>query len=416
MSERVTAVLRRLAELLGSTGRTTGIGRSVLRLQDLLEARLSIEDAGMALAEVLEGQARLLMPLEAGRAHRVREPSFTLAGLDSSSRHLETPPADIVVGTVSATFWRGLGFDWPSLGGGRLWLRGLPYIYILPNDPDLAGRLEVNFATTVNPAGRPFDPDYSVHQALDEMRVSLENWALKTLAGEDLRPHALLLDGPVFLVARAVFDQVAVKYRDSWRALLQDRLDSVRLLEDKGVAVVGVVKRVERSRLLSVAAGIEALLSRCGLRVGAIGDRALIDAALRLGCFKWRPGSILRSPKLRVRLGEGLEKIVEYVVVPLGGFNLSPATARVYRLEYTQRTLSILKSRGLEPVHVFLADSVARDSLEPVTIASSDRRSSSITRALRRMLASTLRAWGVPISYSSMVEVAEDWREALAGS
>ncbi len=225
-----------------------------------------------------------------------------------------------------------------------------------------------------------------------------------------------IVDGPVFLVARAVFDQVAVKYRDSWRALLQDRLDSVRLLEDKGVAVVGVVKRVERSRLLSVAAGIEALLSRCGLRVGAIGDRALIDAALRLGCFKWRPGSILRSPKLRVRLGEGLEKIVEYVVVPLGGFNLSPATARVYRLEYTQRTLSILKSRGLEPVHVFLADSVARDSLEPVTIASSDRRSSSITRALRRMLASTLRAWGVPISYSSMVEVAEDWREALAGS
>ena len=408
--------MRRLAELLGSADRASGVGRSVLRLQDLLEARLSLEDSGMAYVEVLEGQARLLMPIDVGRAHRVRDPGFTVAGVDSSSRHLETPPADIVVGTVSATFWRGLGLDWPSLAGGDLWGWGPPYIFILPNDPDLAGRLRVDYASTVNPAGKPFDPDYSVHQALDELRVSLENWALKALAGEDLRPQALLLDGPVFLVARAVFDQVAVKYRDSWRALLEGRLEGVRRLEGRGVAVVGVVKRVERSRLLSAAAGMEALLSKCGLRGGAIGDRALIDAALRLGCFKWRPGTILRSPKLHVKLGEGLEKIVEYIVVPPGGFNLSPVIARVYRLEYTEDTLAALKSWGLEPVHVFLADSVARDSLEPVTIAASDRRSSSITRGLRRMLAATLRAQGVPISYSSMIEVVEDWREALAGS
>ncbi len=398
----------RLAEALSAPSGGAS-ARSVLRLEDLIEARSSLEDAGMASVELLEGQARLLMPIQPVRVEQLaRRGVEAVVGVDSSSRHLETPPADIVVGSVSAVAWGGWGAEWPSVSGVDA-LPGVkpPFIYVLPNYPGVD--VSVPGASTVNPAGRPFDEDYSVHQALDEMRVSLENWMLSALSQLLGRGSAVLLDGPVFLVAKAVLGSVPSKYSESWRALLESRLGALSSLESRGVAVVGVVKRVERSRLMSQAAGLERLLAQCGVGGGSAGDRAIIDAALRRGCFKWRPGSVLRTPKLAVSLGEAGVKVVEYLVVPAGGYQLSTATARVYRLEYTEGTLEDLRSVGLEPAHVFLADSVARGSLEPVTIAASDWRSSRVSRGLRRALAAALRSRGVSISYSSMVEVEADW-------
>jgi hypothetical protein len=410
MGGRVTDVLLSLAERLSAAASLGGGGgRSVLRLDELLDARASAEDAGLADVEVYEEQARLLMPLDSARGAEARRRGVRVAGVDSSSRHLETPPADIVIGAVAVSGSWGASYTWPSVSGGG---GGPPFIYLLPNSPRAseAAAVEGGLVSQRNPAGAPFDQDYSIHQALDEMRVTLENWALRSLSAGD--GFAVLLDGPVFLVARAVFDQVPARYRESWRRMLEERLEALRALEARGIPVVGVVKRVERSRLLSSAAGAARLLARCGLEGGGAGDRALVDAALRAGCFKWRAGSVLRSPKLLVRLGAAGAKIVEYVVVPAGGYQLSPASARIYRLEYTEETLSLLRSVGLEPSHVFLADSVARGSLEPVTVALSDRRASALTRGLRRMLASALRAGGLPLSYSSLVEVESDWRGA----
>lgn len=415
-----------LAERLSSPTSRGGAARSVLRLQDLVEDRMSAEDTGLVAVELFESQSRLLRPVSVesvSRHVRRRIGDALVAGVDSSSRGIESPPADFVVGCVSITSWVSraggpLSYDWPEAHGAYRFSPGAgrpPFIYLLPNSPSAVDAARgLMYVSTANPAGDRFDEDYSIHQALDEMRVQLENWALSALAEAPQPPDGLhiLVDGPVVHVARAAVETGGSRYSSSWRRLLEDRVEAVRLLERRGSTVIGVVKRVERSRLLAAARGVERLVSSCGVEYRGAGDRAVIDAALRMGCARWRPGSILVGPKLSVRVGGLASKIVEYVVVPPGRWQMGPGGARVFRLEYTPETLAALRERGMEPIHIFMADSVMRGSLEPITIALSDRRSSSITRGLRLLLASALRGRGVPLGYSTLVEMEGDsgWR------
>ncbi len=415
MTGRLTTALASIAETLASAvGRGTP-GRSVLRLEELVEARMGVEDSGEASVEVYESQSRLLRPYQV-RGQPVTPPGMAVAGVDSSSRALETPHADLVIGAVSVSAWGAPeAFDLPEIhrpypmepGSGRR----PPYIYVLPNTR--IGRLNsAPHATTLNPAGEEYDEDYSIYQALDEVRVSLENWALSDIiawaAEARAAPIAALIDGPAYLVSR-IMSMGRERYRRSWARLLDERLEALSRLERLGVPVVGVVKRVERSRLIAAARGVEPLLSRCGLEARGASDRSIIDAALRAGCFRWVPGALLRGPKLLVRTPGYGEKLVEYIVVPPGRWRVGPGGVRVYRLEYTPRTLAMLRERSMDPVQVFASDSVLRGALEPVTLALSDRRASAITRAVKRALASLLRERGVPLSYSTELEVEMDW-------
>jgi len=399
MKMRLTLVLEELARAVARASTATPKPvRSVLRLEDVVARSLAEEEPGLSLVEVYEDQGRMLRAVKPGsRRARPR----LVVGVDSSSRHLEAPAADLVVAAVYAAGWRGVMARWPreALEPGAP-----PFILMLRNTPDAEPPPGLPVASR-NPAGYEYGEAYSIHQALDEARVQLENWMLERLAGELEAGSVVLVDGSLYNVTVG-FLKGSGAVGEAWRELVRRRIRAVEKLESRGVAVVGVVKRIERSRLLAASERVRRLAAACGVALHReAGDRVALNQAVT-GCPTWKPGALLASPKLLVRNPPaGPERIAEYLVVPPGRYQRGPAGARMYRLEYTVRSLEMLRSWGLEPVDAVALDSVARGSLEPVSIAWCDRASRRASESLRRFLAYRLLGSGASLGYSTGLEV-----------
>ncbi len=400
---RVVEAIRR-----ASSASLTFVSRSVLRLEDVIWVREPVEDSGEFSASLMEYSSRFLV---ARRPYR-DSVMFTPVGVDSSSRHVETPVADVIVGSVAALSSLGsFGFEWPSVSSLRYAGRLHPIFYILSNT-GIQFSLEDPLVSTANPSGRPFDINYSVGEACDEMRVSIENWALDVLR-ELLEVHVnpvVMVDGPLYVVTKALTRDVPVWLRSVWVKLLEDRVKAIRSLESRGIPVIGVVKRVEKSTILSRTRGLE------GLRGDVLeGDRSIILKAMT-AIGDRVPGRIYVTPKIMVRTPQlpeigVLEKVVQYVVIPPGKYQLSPPLVRVYRLEYTLRTLDILHSMGLEPDLIIGGDSVGRGALEPLSIRLADLRASFLSHAFKKALLMNIISVGAPLSYWSLREAEIAWRE-----
>ena len=388
------AIVEAVSRLAVKPGR--GGGR-VLTLDEVLDYP-SLEDEASFRSILLEHYSRPLiqrLPVPPRRRDTV------FVGVDSSSRLVETPSHSIVVTTVSASSSIVVElYDHPRVYRYPVEPRGMepPYIAITPGG-------EYPYPLTgSNPQGRTYDPDYSVEDVMDEWRVFMENWIMSEVlpgAPKVLGGVILLLDGPLTPAPgrRGGDDSL-------WEDLLLGRARAVGMLEDLGVPVVGVVKRSERSRILPSTPGLSEAIKECtGHPAG--GDRALIHLLLESGCVERSPGRILATPRIRVepRIPGALSKIVEYIVIPPGRWQMKASQSRVYRLEYTPRTLELLEELGLEPHQVLGLDTVARGSLEPVTIKASDRRARMISKALRGLIVHGLRRGGIPLSYGSEVGV-----------
>ena len=400
------ATLSRLAEALRNVSVRGGLGvRSVLRLEDTLWLREPVEDSGYFTAQVYEYSSRPLI----ARRPSSRVSKFTPLGLDSSSRVLETSVADIVIGGVSVSSSQGFpGFTWPSWGEPGF--RELhPIFYMLPNSGEPI-ELGDPLVSTVNPAGRPFDINYSVGEAADEMRVSMENWALKCLPDivESIEDPVVMVDGPLYTVAKAlVWEGVSENVSAVWTKLLKERVEVVRALEARGVPVIGVVKRVEKSTILSKTRGFAQFTGN----EAPEGDKSIVLKIFASFEGK-KPGRIYATPKIMVRAPKSVEaedKIIEYIVIPPGKYQFNAGFTRVYRLEYTLKSLKTLESRSLDPVIVVAVDSVASGSLEPLSIKMSDARSSRLTQAFKGELARRIASLRAPLSYWSLKEAAWGW-------
>lgn len=212
------------------------------------------------------------------------------------------------------------------------------------------------------------------------------------------------------MVTKALTKDVPPWLRDVWVKLLEGRIKAIRGLESRGVPVIGVVKRVEKSTILSRTRGLE------GIRGDVLeGDRSVV-LKLMATIDERVPGRIYVTPRIIVRTpqlpGIGvLEKVVQYVVIPPGKYQLSPPLVRVYRLEYTLRTLDILQGMGLEPDSVIGGDSVGKGALEPLSIRLSDMRASFLSYAFKKALLMNIISVGAPLSYWSLREAEISWKE-----
>ncbi|MEB3852112.1 MAG: DNA double-strand break repair nuclease NurA [Desulfurococcales archaeon] len=416
----LSRLLRRTVEAIATASAgAPRLVQSPLRLSDLVELRAPLEDLGPDTVRVHEQTPHLLSPRSPAPSRRspLSRGETVIAGVDSGSRALETPPAGIAVAAVAATLTAplaraGLRVEailWPPIPPAPTApLAGPPFIRVLPNwegpEPELP-----EFAASTNPAGARYGPEYSMAQALDEARVTLENWALRSLAAavESAPPGegrlAVLVDGPVLLVPGALERPGSPPaYREAWERLLSERLAAVERLEALGVPVIGVVKRVSRSRLLSRARGLEGRLEAC-LGPLEASDEALIHRAYA-ACARRAPGRIYRSPILEVRSAAG-SKLAEYLVVPRGKWQVGPGSVVIVRLEYTPGSLELVREHlRAEPYHVYARASVLAGSVQPLVIAASDRRARTAARAVARSLARELAVAGVPLSYESEVE------------
>ena len=396
----------------------SGAGVKSVSLDEAIKLNELIEEAEGFKAEVYEASSRPLLPKKPPSRIDLSKLRFAPIGVDSSSRQVNTSLFTLTVSSVSASSWYPVEVcDWPPL---YKYLCDIsdppPFIALIPNDGVRVGGAvgDARYITVSNPVGVSYDSDYGVLQVMDEQRLILENWMLyKAIPStiESLGGAAVLVDGPIYSIPVSMGSGAAPEYHiEAWRSLLASRLAAIKKLEELGVPVIGVVKRVERSRIISKAGELLSMFKECMPHLGDASDIIILFEAL-VKCHKRKPGYVISTPKVIVKptVADAPPKIIEYLVLPHGKWQFTPHLSRIYRLEYTERTLEILRDNGLEPIHVALADSILRGSLEPTTILASDRRARMITHAFKKLLVSVIIAKGVPLTYEERLEAEREW-------
>lgn len=391
----VSEIVGELAKNLlnpGSSSRRSG--RSSLSLSEILEAS-SDEDRGPV--DMFERASRPLLPR--------RVPGYSKdmvhIGVDTSTRLLATPYADIVVSALSVS---GPGpvelCDYPSLYGEPMSCGPSPppFIYVVPHGavelPEQEGVASV--------IASPSDLSQSfISKLADYARLSLERWAMEVPVEQIARAFAeagrrpvVMLDGPIFISQGKGVGNLMVQ-----------RYEAVKQLESAGVPVIGVVKRVERSFMLSSSPTYSRLLEGCGLSASGETDAMILQRLASLGCVDEVPGRVYVTPKIIVKGGDGIEKIVEYVIMMPSAWQKLGVRSKVFRLEYAEETLNMLEEFNVDPLQAFLGDSLARESLEPVSVSMSDRRAKALTSSLRALLAKEVVGLGGRLGYESEVEL-----------
>jgi len=395
----------RIVEALNRPGAAGG--PSPLRLDDAIQARILLEESGHSITGyALETYSRILRPKRPPGPPRGR----VYVGVDSGSRSIDTPGATLVLvsAAASSNLAPSLG-DHPGLLARQLPMVSEPFMRVLPNSGDALEPVE-EWVTVLNPAGDAYTPEYSVAQAMDEARVAVETAVLEALARAGERSGGLdgvvaMVDGPLFPATGALAYQVRPEYRSAWEALLKRRVAAVGKLEALGARVVGVVKRIQASRLLQHVAGLRERAAECagnGYTDYQALYRGLYCEAARHGGRLPR-GRVLVTPPFAYQAGPAWvpERAASYVALPASGYGGPPGAARVYRVETTLRSWE----EGFDPVEALLEESVARGSLAPVSIALSDRRARDAAGMLQALVYSASVAMGVPVSYSSELEV-----------
>lgn len=190
------------------------------------------------------------------------EDSVVLVGIDSSSRGIDSTHGTIALAALSAvigTVTPALDYP-PVLGRSLVSLpRGVPYIAVAPdNEEGICHQRLHPCIRCRSPAGHPYDRYYNRSQIMDELRTSLETFGLsvapqlaavaREVSGAE--EAVCLVDGPIYhtpSLVREERDDVE-KYVEAWASMIRSRLAVLREVGGL-VAVVGIVKRVERSRL-----------------------------------------------------------------------------------------------------------------------------------------------------------------------
>jgi len=319
-------------------------------------------------------------------------------GLDSSSRVVDTPYLFIAIGSATLiNRFTGDSIDYPNitdvLTGGRGDYR---YIVLIPEIEGYEDRLEtiekLNVITK-NPAGYPYTYKYNKYVVLDELRLSLENNILKQIIYDDrFRDLYLFIDGPIYYTPPLLYqlnemhgvrDELIKQYVEAWRTLVLERINILsKLMKEKNITVLGIVKRLNKSNVLS-------RIDPLSISSRSMSDEAYLTvlSTIRYSDKKVSPfiaGPLIYDPGLPYI--DLPRKTIYYVGVPkrfsIGSLYRS---FTFYRVEFIEGS-----STFIDPV---IYDSVYSGSTLPLTILIADSKSKKMTAAITNYI---IRLAGLP--------------------
>ena len=319
-------------------------------------------------------------------------------GVDSSSRFIDTPYFFLGIGSVSV-YNRVLrtGFDCPDIYGVIYGSRrsGCEWLLVIGNGLDKDGRF-LEQVVTRNPAGYPYTAGYNRLMALNELRLRLESYALNHIVDDYGR--IILVDGPIYHIPSIFSVYLRVdrykseslrKYYESWRILLRERINALNKLVGKGFRILGIVKRLEYSTILSRIDPLNILRRNARINdytylsivanniAGKGGAKPFI-----LGSFKYHNKEII---------GELPERIGYYVGLPRRREARNSSNYVFYRAELLENDPELL--------NIVLTDSLGSGALLPLTILLVDSRAKKLSGGLRNYLLRLIENKGIPLTY-----------------
>jgi hypothetical protein len=228
----------------------------------------------------------------------------------------------------------------------------------------------------------------------DDVRMSLESWAIEELAGELGNGYAVVLDGPLYL---------GVKVKEK---LAERRVNAIDGLKKRGVPVVGVVKRVENSKKLcgkdvvnalskSVNASINVDPNHCNdpLVIQVVGKKMAkgVGDVLLIGPFKQR-----HNKSSNIMNYTFPERVFWYVYSGLG--------PRVFRIETLDSMYSNDGFRNIiDGLVTWLASSIDRSGI-PYIIDVVDHFAKQLTRSMYVLFYDTAKIMNVAFNYDTEQE------------
>ncbi len=344
-----------------------------------------------------------------------------IIGLDSSSRVVDTPYFFIGIGAVSAMDRiNGYTIDCPSIysitniSGNQLdevnyeckWLSIVPEIDFSNGNQSILERL--NYINTRSPSGRIYDHHYNKYAVLNELRLSLENFMISKVVNHMKQEDLLVLDGPLYHTP-SLFNLYLSRskpaelkpYIESWVKLLSDRIRVVKQLSSRGNRIVGVVKRLEYSRLLSNTINDIGLGLKNNSRLNDYAFLTILSYELVkekgysivfiLGPFKFSP----KYSGVDKFVSHAFDKVIYYIGVPrTRHYVLTHNNYVFYRIELSRDDNDILET--------ILYDSIGSGVLLPLSILLVDKRVKGLSRSLYIIINRMLEEIGIPLTYDSM--------------
>lgn len=343
-------------------------------------------------------------------------------GVDGSSRRFSTPYGSLALATVALTYGPLPLLDYPPLG----------YDYPIrceTSQPFIAAYavlgVQHELVTTESPAGHPYEPPpplsgseeekrgYALADIAHEVRTRLETLGLGIAVREAREGDLVLLDGPLYQRPWTREVQKSPHLKDDWRELTRERVEALEESAASRVAVVGSVKRLDKSRLLAKAHGT--MCDRSGFDAGPPQDNDQAEAiqlaslyvrSNRLSGFEpLLVGPLLMRPpdKMKSDFGVDVPEIVySYVVVPRLPYRGSLDVAcSVLRLEVLRE---VYDSEGLDAFSRALSEGVTQGLQLPPAQAFADARCRQTSRALFEHLCGLALTEGLELSYDTLLE------------
>lgn len=375
----------------------------------------------IVLSRKLRGYSFFKAP-EAGRRHRI------VAGVDGSSRVLYFAHGNVALATVTLLYGSAgtqIYYTYPPLRPFNTSREkpGLdaPFLAFQPaplDAPEVLGGIRLrppSYRKTgvgefLRNALYRYDAEYSTKMMENEVRVLQEN-AMIAWALQRLRPGSLLVvDGPIFSTP-GIFERMKELlgekpsrlrvYLESWLALVVERVRIVEAAVRRGIDVVGVVKRLHASRVLTAA-------QEQGV---AVNDLAVVQQVVERWMSGFRPytpmllGPLETSMNLEdVGLG-WLSKYSYYVVVPRHPLASRLGEFRVFRAELP-RTVFEDEGRRVRVLATLVAEASRSPDHYPRPVSAADRVCKRAAAALAAHVYMSLSGYSIP-GYETLREAEE---------
>lgn len=313
-----------------------------------------------------------------------RRPAGDLFALDSSSRVVETPYVFLAVSAASVfSRFTGRGVDVPALGS----LIGVEepscgHLLVIPEVESVGvgmTSLENNPAIVArNPLGLPYDTSYNKYAALNELRLYVETCVLEESLKRGIVANSsvLFLDGPLIYPSTTTTDNVADlnerrAHAEAIDQLNRSRIKLLKKLIDLGVHVISIVKRLNRSYILST-------VDPAKLAQGKVSDEVYLSL-LTLSRRELQGESFVLGPLLiRQKADYGVDRIIWYVGVSRRVYPLRGGLGNYvfYRVE------TVEDAPESEVLGYVVYDSVHVGSTIPLSLLIVDKRVKKITSSL----------------------------------